>query len=108
MDKYKNIPILRKSYAMYPDKKWYLFVDADTSIMWSNILTWLQMLDHDKPFYSGSPAWIGDVEFGHGGSGYIVSQAAAKVLAAEDEARAMGKTDPCSGLSRCMHEAERG
>jgi len=88
MDKYKNIPILRKSYAMYPEKKWFLFVDADTSIMWSNILTWLAMLDHTKPFYTGSQNWIGDVEFAHGGSGYIVSQAAARILADENEEKA--------------------
>jgi hypothetical protein len=88
MDKYKNIPILRKSYAMYPEKKWYLFVDADTSVMWANILVWLQQLDSTKPFYTGSQNWIGDVEFAHGGSGYIVSQAAAKILANEDEEKA--------------------
>ena len=85
MDKYKNIPILRKSYALYPEKKWFLFVDADTSIMWSNILTWLALLDPSKPFYTGSQNWIGDVEFAHGGSGYIVSQAAARILADEEE-----------------------
>jgi hypothetical protein len=88
MDKYKNIPILRKSYAMYPEKKWFLFVDADTSIMWANILTWLAQLDHSKPFYTGSQNWIGDVEFAHGGSGYIVSQAATRILADETEEKA--------------------
>jgi hypothetical protein len=88
MDKYKNIPILRKSYAMYPEKKWYLFVDADTSVMWTNILIWLAQMDPSKPIYTGSQNWIGDVEFAHGGSGYIVSQAAAKVLANEDEEKA--------------------
>jgi len=88
MDKYKNIPILRKSYAMYPRKKWFIFVDADTSVMWSNTMTWLQQLNHSKPFYSGSQNWIGDVEFAHGGSGYVVSQAAAKLLAEEDEEKA--------------------
>jgi hypothetical protein len=88
MDKYKNIPILRKSYAMYPDKKWFLFVDADTSIMWSNILTWLSLLDPTKPIYTGSQNWIGDIEFAHGGSGYIISQAAARILADEPEEKA--------------------
>ena len=88
MDKYKNIPILRKSYAMYPEKKWFVFVDADTSIMWGNILTWLRLLDSSKPFYTGSQNWIGDVEFAHGGSGYIISQAAARILADEEEEKA--------------------
>ncbi|KIW02545.1 uncharacterized protein PV09_06001 [Verruconis gallopava] len=97
MDKYKNYPILRKSYAMYPDKKWYMFVDADTSIMWSNVLTWLQMLDPTKPIYTGSQNWIGDVEFAHGGSGYIVSQAAAKILADEDEEQTKAHTSYAEG-----------
>lgn len=111
MDKYKNIPILRKSYAMYPEKKWFLFVDADTSIMWSNILTWVAMLDHTKPFYTGSQNWIGDVEFAHGGSGYIVSQAAARILANEPEEAAKKHISfaehECCGdmvLSHAFHE----
>jgi len=88
LDKFKNIPILQKAVHKYPDAKWFVFIDADTSILWSTLLTWFGKLDPDKTFYAGAPIWIGDVEFAHGGSGYVISRAAAKVLAEEMEKKA--------------------
>lgn len=86
LDKFKNLPMLHKAHDMYPNKSWYVFVDADTSIMWSNLLTWLQLLDHNKPIYLGAQNVINLVEFAHGGSGYVLSSAAVKLLANEDDA----------------------
>jgi Fringe-like len=82
LDKWKNVPILRKALAMRPDAKWFLFVDADTAITWTNLLTWISKMSPDDPHYIGAQIWIGDIEFAHGGSGYLVSQAAAKRVAA--------------------------
>lgn len=87
LDKFKNLPMLLKSYKMFPDKKWYFFIDADTAIIWSNLLTWLSKFDHNHPYYMGSQTIIGDIEFGHGGSGYALSHAAAKALFDEDTDR---------------------
>jgi len=76
LDKYKNIHIAEKTWAMRPNYDWYLFVDADTYVVWSNLMQWLSTMDPNKKLYLGSVALIGNFPFGHGGSGYIVSRAA--------------------------------
>ncbi|KAH0541516.1 hypothetical protein FGG08_003991 [Glutinoglossum americanum] len=76
LDKYKNIYTLSEAFKMRPDAKWYLFIDADTYVMWPNLLRWLKDKDHKKPLYFGSPAMFKDVTFGHGGTGYLVSNGA--------------------------------
>lgn len=76
LDKYKFVHVAEKTYKMRPDYKWYLFVEADTYVVWSNIMEWLKRLDHTKPLYLGSVAMLNNEPFGHGGSGYIMSHAA--------------------------------
>ncbi|KAL7934835.1 glycosyltransferase family 31 protein [Trichoderma chlorosporum] len=76
LDKYKNIHIAEKAFRMRPNYDWYLFVDADTYVVWPTIAHWLAKLDHTRQMYFGSRAFLGDIPFGHGGSGYIVSSAA--------------------------------
>jgi hypothetical protein len=85
LDKWKNVPILRKALAMRPEAKWFLFVDADTAVTWTNVFTWISKMSYRKPYYIGAQIWIGDIEFAHGGSGYLVSQAAAQKVAAASE-----------------------
>ncbi|KAI9779540.1 MAG: hypothetical protein M1839_007348 [Geoglossum umbratile] len=76
LDKYKNIYTLSKTFEERPDAKWYFFIDADTYVVWSNLLRWLKDKDHTKPLYFGAAAMFKDITFGHGGSGYIVSNGA--------------------------------
>lgn len=76
VDKYKNLHILEKAWALRPDKAWYLFVDADTYIFWPTLVHWLKTLDPTKKAYFGSDASIGGAHFGHGGSGIVLSNAA--------------------------------
>jgi hypothetical protein len=76
LDKYKNIYTLSKTFKERPDAKWYLFIDADTYVMWPNLLRWLRGKDYTKPLYFGSPAMFKDITFGHGGTGYLVSNGA--------------------------------
>lgn len=76
LDKYKKIHITEKAYAMRPNYDWYLFTDADTYVLWPNLMQWLKQLDPTKKLYLGSVAMMGGFPFGHGGSGYIVSKAA--------------------------------
>lgn len=75
LDKYKNVHIAEKTYEMRPNYDWYLYVDADTYIVWSTMVQYLKQLDRRKPLYLGSVALLGGYPFGHGGSGYLVSQA---------------------------------
>lgn len=75
LDKYKNIPMVNYTIHRYPDTKWFVYTDADTFIMWSNLLKWVKQMDSKRLVYLGSPAQIGDQTFGHGGSGYVISNA---------------------------------
>jgi hypothetical protein len=76
LDKYKNVHIAEKAYNMRPGYDWYLFVDADTYVLWPNLMQWLKKLDPRKKLYLGSVTLINNFSFGHGGSGYLVSKGA--------------------------------
>lgn len=78
LDKYKNIHIAEKAYQMRPDFDWYVFIDADTYVLWPNLVEWLGKLKPTRKLYMGSVSLISDFSFGHGGSGYVLSQAAMK------------------------------
>ena len=75
LDKYKFLHMLLKGYRERPDAPWYVFIEADTALIWDNLRIFLDKLDPSKPYYIGSPTYL-DIEFAHGGSGYIISQAA--------------------------------
>jgi hypothetical protein len=75
LDKYKNIHMAEKTFALRPAYQWYLFVDADTYVFWPNMVRWLQRMDHTKKHYLGSAAMLGGFPFAHGGSGYLMSSA---------------------------------
>lgn len=75
LDKFKNIPMVGKTLDLKPNAKWYIYTDADTYIVWSNLLKWTRQMDSTKLKYLGSPAVIDGQVFGHGGSGYILSNA---------------------------------
>jgi hypothetical protein len=75
LDKYKNIHMAEKAYAMRPDYDWYVFVDADTYVLWPNLVQWLRQLKPTDKHYIGSVTMINDKPFAHGGSGYVLSKA---------------------------------
>ncbi|EFZ01365.2 glycosyltransferase family 31 protein [Metarhizium robertsii ARSEF 23] len=74
LDKYKNIHMAEKAYKMRPGYDWYLFVDADTYVVFPTLMEWLKQMDPNKPHYIGSVAYLANFPFGHGGSGYLVSR----------------------------------
>lgn len=71
LDKYKNMHILEKTWELAPGKEWYILIDADTYLIWSNILRWVPSLDSSKKVYFGSRIYLSNVAFAHGGSGTI-------------------------------------
>lgn len=79
LDKWKFIPMTVKTSARYPDHDWYIFIDADTSLSWSNALLYLGKLNASEPLYVGNVASL-DIGFAHGGSGYAISKAAMKLF----------------------------
>jgi hypothetical protein len=120
LDRFKYIPMTSMAYNTYPDAKWFVFVETDTAVMWSNLVTWLSQLNHQKPMYIGSPVgggkapdWIHDIIFAHGGSGFVVSQAAASMLTDaldKDEQKFVdfAKSDCCgdAALARAYWEVD--
>ncbi|CZT52712.1 uncharacterized protein RSE6_14072 [Rhynchosporium secalis] len=81
LDKYKNMHIVEKVWDLKPEMDWYLHIDADTYVMWSSLITWIQRLDPSKNTYLGSVALINDLPFAHGGSGYLMSREAMRTFA---------------------------
>lgn len=74
LDKYKFIPMLKKTWTMRPDRDWYVFLEGDTYIMWTNLMLWLQQFDASKPHYFGSQTYVNNEPFAHGGSGFVLSR----------------------------------
>lgn len=76
LDKWKFLPMIRKTLQEFPNKSWYVFVETDTYIIWSTLLAYLAALDSTQRYYIGAPGEIGDVLFAHGGSGFVISRPA--------------------------------
>jgi hypothetical protein len=73
LDKYKFLHLVEKAWHERPQMDWYVFIEADTYVIWSNLVLWLQQLSSADKLYLGSAAWLGPQSFAHGGSGYIFS-----------------------------------
>jgi hypothetical protein len=76
LDKWKFLPMISKALRHAPRAKWFVFIEPDTYLMWSNLLQLLSRLDSSQPQYLGNPMFIGDTLFGHGGSGFVISKPA--------------------------------
>lgn len=80
LDRWKFVPMVDEALSLKPDAKWYIFLEADSYMVWPNLLAWLARLDHRKPYYIGSPMQIGDVIFAYSGSGIILSNPAMRKI----------------------------
>jgi hypothetical protein len=82
LDKWKFVPMVNRTLYEYPDMKWYIFAEGDTSILWSTLEAYLAGMDHTEPHYLGSATNIGDdPAFAYGGAGFIVSRPAMRMIA---------------------------
>jgi hypothetical protein len=82
LDKWKFLPMIRQTLQKHPDKEWYVFVESDTYIFWSTLLSYLAALDSTQKHYIGAQSEIGDVIFAHGGSGFAISRPALEAAVA--------------------------
>ena len=81
LDKWKFMPMLFEAIeAAPPQIEWFVVMEADTSVSWTNLLQLLKTMDSSMPCYLGSQNTIGDTTFAHGGSGIILSRQAAKQI----------------------------
>ncbi|KAK5688039.1 hypothetical protein LTS10_000017 [Elasticomyces elasticus] len=85
LDKFKFLPQVSRIWRMRPEKRWYVFFEADTFIVWDNIFRLLSNFNPDVPLYFGSPSpsregsWMAN-----GGPGYVLSREAARRLVKDD------------------------
>ncbi|KAK9428972.1 hypothetical protein V1505DRAFT_314640 [Lipomyces doorenjongii] len=76
LDKYKNVPMVAHGYRTFPTAKWYIFMDADTYILWPNMMRWLSSINYQDLLYMGSVTYESKTSpFVHGGSGVVMSGA---------------------------------
>jgi hypothetical protein len=85
LDKYKFIHMVEETFEMRPNARWYVFIETDSYVFWDNLVSFLQTLDSRKPMYIGSQVVLGDTAFAHGGSGYVLSNAAMNILLGPDQ-----------------------
>ncbi|KAI7489204.1 glycosyltransferase family 31 protein [Hortaea werneckii] len=76
LDKWKFLPMVNRTLHERPDFKWYVFIEGDSFLLWSQLQQYLSTLDPTDLIYAGSQMFISGVLFAHGGSGFIVSQPA--------------------------------
>ena len=81
LDKWKFLPMMHHTFTDAGDEiEWFVIIEADTSLSWTNLLQWLRRMDPRQPLYSGAQNLIGTTNFAHGGSGIVISRQAANLL----------------------------
>jgi hypothetical protein len=86
LDKWKMLPMIYKAYKMHPNTRFFVVIEPDTSLSWTNLLQWTSRLDYRIPYYAGAPIAAGALKFVQGGPGMLLSNAAlAQFAKAYDE-----------------------
>ncbi|KAK6224085.1 hypothetical protein LQW54_000232 [Pestalotiopsis sp. IQ-011] len=80
LDKWKFLQVAEKSLKEMPDAKWFVFMETDTYIMWSQMLLWLAHFWEGYPYYLGVQMQIGDDVFAYGGAGFVLSNTALRMV----------------------------
>ena len=62
-------------------------MEADSYLMWPNLLEWLSHFNASQPYYIGEQMQIGDVIFAYGGSGFVLSNPAMREVSENRKAR---------------------
>jgi len=66
---------------LYPNQKWYVFMETDTYLFWSTTIKYLSALDSTKPVCIGHRSTVkSDYPFAHGGSGYMFSNSGLRMV----------------------------
>ncbi|KAL2819873.1 hypothetical protein BDW59DRAFT_181580 [Aspergillus cavernicola] len=80
LDKWKFVPMIDEALIIKPDAQWYIFLEADTYIIWRDMMRWLSRFDPQKPHYLGAPMKMGSEVFAYGGGGIVLSNAATQLV----------------------------
>jgi hypothetical protein len=61
-----------KTWNLKLEYDWYVFSAADTYLVWSNLVLWLNRVEPSEPLYLGSPTYVNYEAFTHGGSEIVL------------------------------------
>ena len=101
LDKWKFLPMVYKAYKLKPDAKFVVFIEADTSLSWTNMLQWINRLDYRIPYYAGAPIFIDSVQTAQRMSGIMLSQGALRRYAKSYEELYTSKWEEQVGKGCC-------
>lgn len=76
LDKWKFLPVVERALQAKPDAKWFMFIEADAFLVWSNLLKWLAKLDWREDYFLGQPVTMEGQRFAYGGAGWLLSRPA--------------------------------
>jgi hypothetical protein len=101
LDKWKFLPMVYKAYKMRPYSRFYIFIEADTSLSWTNLLQWINRLDYRIPYYSGAPTFIGSTKYAQRGPGILISHGAMRQYAKAYDERYTNEWEKRVGKECC-------
>lgn len=101
LDKWKILPMVYRAYKMRPYSRFYIFIEADTSLSWTNLLQWMARLDYRIPYYAGAPTFLGSVKFAQRGPGILLSNGALRQYAKAYDERYESEWEPRVGKECC-------
>lgn len=114
LDRWTWLPMVYKMYKLQPDLRFYLVIEPDTAISWTNLLQWVARLDSRIPYYAGAPLHLGETKFVQRSSGILLSNTALKKFAkaydelyeSEWQARVAGESLGDVVLATAMADAQ--
>ena len=80
LDRYKFLPMLSHAWEHWQDVKFYVYIEDDTYIFWSNLMRHLQTLSPSEVAYFGAFSGEGNATFAQGGSGIIFTHGLMKAV----------------------------
>ncbi|OTB18569.1 glycosyltransferase family 31 protein, partial [Daldinia sp. EC12] len=57
---WKLLPMAERALQYRPQAKWFVFLEADTYMVWQNVLEWLARFNPEQAYYFGSGTYVGD------------------------------------------------
>ncbi|KAL4901025.1 hypothetical protein BDW74DRAFT_160600 [Aspergillus multicolor] len=72
--------MIDEALLVHSDAHWYVFLEADTYIVWRNMARWLSRFNREKAYYLGAPMQMGSQVFAYGGAGIVLSNAAMQLI----------------------------
>lgn len=74
LDKYKILRMLQRAWELRPERKWYVFAEADTYLVRNNLESWLGQFDSSEPIvFANTPDPSSPTPNGFGGNTFVVS-----------------------------------